>query len=58
MLKGEVVYNKSDIPFSGKGFKYWPTGEVKIKAKFKDGILFWSLFLGMDGFLLEGTEVI
>jgi len=55
---GLVYYNKSDTPFSGKGIKYWPTGEVQIKAIFKDGILVQSSFLGMDGSLLESTEVI
>ena len=55
---GLVYYNKSDTPFSGKGIKYWPTGEVQIKVTFKDGILVQSLFLGMDGSLLESTEVI
>lgn len=55
---GLVYYNKSDTPFSGKGIKYWPTGEVQIKATFEAGILIQSLFLGMDGTLLESTEVI
>ena len=32
---GLVYYNKSDTPFSGKGIKYWQTGEVQIKAIFK-----------------------
>ena len=44
---GLVYYNKSDTPFSGKGIKYWPTGEVQIKAIFKNGILVQSSFLGM-----------
>ena len=55
---GLVYYNKSDTPFSGKGIKYWPTGEVQIKATFEAGILVQSSFLGMDGSLLESTEVI
>ena len=55
---GLVYYNKSNTPFNGKGIKYWPTGEVQVKATFKDGILVQSLFLGMDGSLLESTEVI
>ena len=55
---GLVYYNKSDTPFSGKGIKYWPTGEVQIKATFEAGILIQSSFLGMDGSLLESTEVI
>ena len=55
---GLVYYNKSDTPFSGKGIKYWPTGEVQIKATFEEGILIQSSFLGMDGSLLESTEVI
>ena len=55
---GLVYYNKSDTPFSGKGIKYWPTREVQIKATFEAGILIQSSFLGMDGSLLESTEVI
>ena len=55
---GLVYYNKSDTPFSGKGIKYWPTGEVQIKATFEAGILIQSSFLGTDGSLLESTEVI
>ena len=55
---GLVYYNKSDTPFSGKGIKYWPTGEIQIKATFKAGILIQSLYLGMDGSLLESTEVV
>ena len=55
---GLVYYNKSDTPFSGKGIKYWPTGEVQIKAIFEEGILIQSSFLGIDGSLLESTEVI
>ena len=55
---GLVYYNRADTPFSGKGVKYWPTGEIQVKATFKDGILVQSLFLGMDGSLLESTEVI
>ncbi len=55
---GLVYYNKSDTPFSGKGIKYWPTGEVQIKATFETGILIQSSFLGIDGSLLESTEVI
>ena len=27
---GLVYYNRADTPFSGKGIKYWPTGEIKI----------------------------
>ena len=56
--EGLVYYNKSDTPFTGKGIKYWPTGEVQIKATFEEGILIQSSFLGMDGSLLESTEVI
>ena len=55
---GLVYYNKSDTPFSGKGIKYWPTGEVQIKATFEEGVLVQSSFLGLDGSLLESTEVI
>ncbi len=55
---GLVYYNKSDTPFSGKGIKYWPTGEVQIKATFEAGVLVQSLFLGMDGSLLESTKVV
>ena len=55
---GLVYYNKSDTPFSGKGVKYWPTGEVQIKATYEEGNLIQSSFLGMDGSLLEYTEVI
>ena len=55
---GLVYYNKSDTPFSGKGIKYWPTGEIQIKATFEAGILIQSLYLGMDGSLLESTEVV
>ena len=55
---GLVYYNKSDTPFTGKGIKYWPTGEVQIKATFEEGILIQSSFLGIDGSLLESTEVI
>ncbi len=55
---GLVYYNKSDTPFSGKGIKYWPTGEVQIKATFEAGIPIQSSFLGIDGFLYESTEVI
>ena len=55
---GLVYYNKSDTPFSGKGIKYWPTGEVQIKATFEAGVLVQSSFLGLDGSLLESTEVI
>ena len=55
---GLVYYNKSDTPFSGKGIKYWPTGEVQIKATFQAGVLIQSSYLGMDGSLLESTEVI
>ena len=40
-----------------KRIKYWPTGEVQVKATLKDGILVQSLFLGMDGSLLESTEI-
>ena len=56
--EGLVYYNKSDTPFSGKGIKYWPTGEVQIKATFQAGVLIQSSYLGMDGSLLESTEVI
>ena len=56
--EGLVYYNKSDTPFSGKGIKYWPTGEVQIKATFEAGIPIRSSFLGIDGSLLESTEVI
>ncbi|MFL3014802.1 MAG: alpha/beta hydrolase [Candidatus Neomarinimicrobiota bacterium] len=56
--EGLVYYNKSDTPFSGKGIKYWPTGEVQIKSTFEAGILIQSSFLGTDGSLLESTEVI
>ena len=55
---GLVYYNNSDAPFSGKGVKYWPTGEIQIKATFKSGILIQSSFLGLDGSLLESTELI
>ena len=55
---GLVYYNKSNTPFTGKGIKYWPTGEVQIKATFEEGILIQSSFLGIDGSLLENTEVI
>ena len=55
---GLVYYNKSDTPFSGKGIKYYPTGEVQINATFEAGILIQSSFLGADGSLLESTEVI
>ena len=55
---GLVYYNKSDTPFSGKGIKYWPTGEVQVKATFEAGMLIKSSFLGTDGALLESTEVI
>ena len=55
---GLVYYNKSDTPFSGKGVKYWPTGEIQIKATFESGILIQSSFLGLDGSLLESTELI
>ena len=55
---GLVYYNKSNTPFTGKGIKYWPTGEVQIKATFEEGILIQSSFLGIDGSLLESTEVI
>ena len=55
---GLVYYNKSNTPFTGKGIKYWPTGEVQIKATFQAGILIQSSFLGIDGSLLESTEVI
>ena len=55
---GLVYYNKSDTPFSGKGIKYYPTGEVQINATFEEGILIQSSFLGIDGSLLESTEVI
>ena len=55
---GLVYYNKSDTPFTGKGIKYWPTGEVQIKATFEAGIPIQSSFLGIDGSLLESTEVI
>ena len=55
---GLVYYNKSDTPFTGKGIKYWPAGEVQIKATFEEGILIQSSFLGIDGSLLESTEVI
>ncbi len=55
---GLVYYNKSDTPFSGKGIKYWPTGEVQVEATFEDGIPIQSSFLNMDGSLLESTEVI
>ena len=56
--EGLVYYNKSDTPFSGKGIKYWPTGEVQTKATFEAGILIQSSFFGTDGSLLESTEVI
>ena len=55
---GLVYYIKSNTPFTGKGIKYWPTGEVQIKATFEEGILIQSSFLGIDGSLLESTEVI
>ena len=55
---GLVYYNKSDTPFSGKGIKYRPTGEIQIKATFEAGILIQSSFLGLDGSLLESTELI
>ena len=55
---GLVYYNKSDTPFSGKSIKYWPTGEIQIKATFEAGILIQSSFLGTDGVLLESTEVV
>ena len=55
---GLVYHNKSDTPFTGKGIKHWPTGEVQIKATFEEGILIHSSFLGLDGSLLESTEVI
>ena len=55
---GLVYYNKSDTPFTGKGIKYWLTGEVQIKAAFEEGILIQSSFLAKDGSLLESTEVI
>ena len=56
--KGLVYYKKSDTPFSGKGIKYWPKGEVQIEATFEAGILIQSSFLDTDGSLLESTEVI
>ena len=56
--EGLVYYNKADTPFTGKGIKYWPTGEVQIKATFEEGILKQSSFLGIDGSLLESVEVI
>ena len=56
--EGLVYYNKADTPFTGKGIKYWPTGEVQIKATFEAGILIQSSFLGIDGSLLESIEVI
>ena len=56
--EGLVYYNKTNTPFTGKGIKYWPTGEVQIKATFEEGILIQSSFLGIDGSLLESTEVI
>ena len=56
--EGLVYYNKADTPFTGKGIKYWPTGEIQIKATFEEGILKQSSFLGIDGSLLESVEVI
>ena len=59
MLRGGLVYyKKSDNPFSGKGIKYWPTGEIQIESTFEAGILIQSSFLGIDGSILESTEVI
>ena len=55
---GLVYYKKSDTPFTGKGIKYYPTGDVQINATFEAGILIQSSFLGTDGSLLESTEVI
>ena len=55
---GLVYYKKSDNPFSGKGIKYWPTGEIQIESTFEAGILIQSSFLGIDGSILESTEVI
>ena len=55
---GLVYYNKSDTPFTGKGIKYYPTGDVQINATFEAGILIQSSFLDTDGSLLESTEVI
>ena len=36
---GLVYYKRADTPFSGKGIKYWLTGEVQVKAIYKDDIL-------------------
>ena len=56
--EGLVYHNKSDTPYTGKGIKYWATGEVQINATFEAGILIKSSFLSTDGALLESTEVI
>ncbi len=55
---GIVYYINSDTRFSGNCIKYYPTGEVEMKAKFKDGILIQGSYLAMDGSIYESTEVI
>ena len=48
----------SDTPFNGKAVKHYSSGEVQIKATYKDGISIQFSYLGIDGTVLESSEII
>ena len=48
----------SDTPFNGKAVKHYSSGEVQIKATYKDGITIQYSYLGIDGTVLESSEII
>ena len=66
---GLVYYNKPNTLIGGKGIKslktlfsgecvkYYPTGAIQGKGLYNNGILVRGYYLGMDGTLLESTEM-
>ena len=48
----------SDTPFNGKAVTHYSSGEVQIKATYKDGISIQFSYLGIDGTVLESSEII
>ena len=67
--EGLIYYNKTSAlfngkginlektPFSGKCVAYYPSGELKGKGTFKDGMLIQSSYLGIDGTTYESSEI-
>ena len=57
MLIGGKGIDASKTLFSGECVKYYPTGALQGKGTYNNGILVKGSYFGMDGILLESTEI-